>query len=277
MLNQLLIEIQDQTIKIPVISDMSCTLTEGWMVRLLETLLKQKDGVFLDVGVNLGQTLIKVKAIAPTITYVGFEPNPACVFYVKELIKINQFENCTLIPVGLFTEDTILSLECIYDNPVDSAASLIKDFRPDRTVYHTIAVPVFLFQTVAKTVAIAPIGIVKIDVEGAELEVVQSLYQTLHDSRPIVLLEVLPVYSDQNRMRQARQTELEHLFKQLNYVFFRVTKTVEDGFIGLQTIDAIGIHADLTRCDYVVMPKESIGTLEAMIVTELGNELGTVL
>ena len=261
MLNQMAIAINDQTINIPILAGMSCNLSEVWMISLLERLLQGKAGVFLDVGVNLGQTLIKVKAIAPQMPYVGFEPNPACVFYVKELIKLNQFADCTIVPIGLFTEDTILSLDCIYDNQADSAASLIKDFRPDRTVYHTMLVPVFSFQTITQALTLAPISLVKIDVEGAELDVVKSLYQTLCEQRPIVLLEVLPVYSSSNTMRQERQEALEQLFKQLNYVFFRVVKTAADAFVELKAIDAIGIHADLTQCDYVVVPKEDVETL----------------
>ena len=52
---------------------------EPWMFPLLGALLRQFPGVFVDVGVNVGQTLTKVKAIEPGRSYVGFEPNPVCV------------------------------------------------------------------------------------------------------------------------------------------------------------------------------------------------------
>lgn len=249
------IKIQDRKIKIPVILGLSCKLTETWMISLLNNILKQKEGAFLDIGVNLGQTLIKVKGIELKREYIGFEPNPTCVFYTKELIKNNKFENCTILPVGLFTEDNVLSLECINNTEVDSAASLIKNLRHS-IIQHRIPVPVFRFQTIANILNIDKISIVKIDVEGAELEVVKSLYSVFNDYRPIVILEVLPVYSNEKKMRKERQEELEQLFCELNYLFFRVDKSANNTYIGLKKIKEIGIHSDLNQCDYVVIPNE---------------------
>lgn len=256
------IKIQDRKIKIPVILGLSCKLTETWMISLLNNILKQKEGAFLDIGVNLGQTLIKVKGIELKREYIGFEPNPTCVFYTKELIKNNKFENCTILPVGLFTEDNVLSLECINNTEVDSAASLIKNLRHS-IIQHRIPVPVFRFQTIANILNIDKISIVKIDVEGAELEVVKSLYSVFNDYRPIVILEVLPVYSNEKKMRKERQEELEQLFCELNYLFFRVDKSANNTYIGLKKIKEIGIHSDLNQCDYVVIPNELENELEA--------------
>lgn len=257
-----IIKIENTSIRIPVILGLSCELTETWMISLLSNLLKKKEGAFLDIGVNLGQTLIKVKGIELNREYIGFEPNPTCVFYVKELIKENKFENCTILPVGLFTEDNVLSLECINNTEVDSAASLIKNFRHS-IIQHRIPVPVFRFQTIANILNIDKISIVKIDVEGAELEVVKSLYSVFKDYRPIVILEVLPVYSNEKKMRKKRQEELEQIFSELNYFFFRVEKSASNAYIGLKKISEIGIHSDLEQCDYVVIPNE----LEAQLVS----------
>jgi FkbM family methyltransferase len=259
------IKIQNRNIKIPLILKLRCDWSEVWMIGLLENLLQVQEGVFLDVGVNLGQTLIKVKAIAPQRKYIGFEPNPACVFYIKELIKANQFVDCTIFPVGLFTEDTVLTLDCINDTEVDSAASLIKNFRPDHAVYHQLMVPVLRFQSITNALNIQTVGIVKIDVEGAELEVVKTLYPLLTEQRPLVLLEILPVYSVENMMRKERQEELEQLFEQLNYSFYRVSKTINDEFIGLGKIEKIGIHSNLNQCDYIVIPDELIAKFQGVV------------
>ncbi|MBT9315658.1 FkbM family methyltransferase [Leptothoe spongobia] len=255
------IKIEDNDIKIPTISDLSCTLTEAWMIGLLKHLLRKKQGAFFDVGINLGQTLIKVKGVELKRKYIGFEPNPTCVFYVKKLIEKNQFEDCTIVPVGLFTEDKMLSLECLTDSEFDSSASLIENFRSGQTIYRRILVPCFRFENIRDTVNSDNVGIVKIDVEGAELEVVKSLYQLLKTQQPIVLLEILPVYSTENTMRKERQEELERIFNELNYSFFRVEKD-KNTFVGLKKIENIGIHSDLNQCDYVFMPNELVSEIQ---------------
>jgi FkbM family methyltransferase len=269
------ISIQGQRIKIPLIAELRCTLTETWMIGLLEPLLKANPGTFLDIGVNLGQTLIKVKGIEPGRKYIGFEPNPACVFYAKELIKSNAFKDCTIFPVGLFTEDSVLSLECIDKADGDSAASLVKDFRPNHVIHQKILVPVFRFQSLANALNFDKVGIVKIDVEGAELEVIQTLRSMLQVDRPIVLVEVLPVYADENIARKVRQEALEQILGELDYLWFRVQKTAGDTFVSLSRIQQIGVHADLRHCDYVVVPKE-LETGISHLVAAVANGLAFI-
>lgn len=260
-----LIKINNQKIKIPVILGLSFNFTENWLINLLSHILRENNGAFIDIGVNLGQTLIKVKGIESRRKYIGFEPNSTCIFYVKELINTNQFTDCTIIPVGLFTENNVLSLECINDSEVDSAASLVKNFRSNSKIYHKILVPVFSFQSINNILNIDKIGIIKIDVEGSELEVVKTLYSILNNQRPIVLLEILPIYSNQNIFRKKRQEELEKIFEELDYCFFRVEKSDKDAFIGLIKIKTIGIHSNLNECDYVVVPNESVEKIQNLL------------
>lgn len=98
------------------------------------------------------------------------------------------------------------------------------------------------------------VGIVKIDVEGAELEVVKSLLNLIERDKPIILIEVLPVHSDENAFRKDRQEELEKIFT----VILRVEKTRANTYSGLRHVEKIGIHSDLTQCDYVVVTNEQL-------------------
>ena len=82
-------------------------IDELWMGQILGVLLKQNNGAFLDVGVNIGQTLCQVKSIDFQREYFGFEPNPACNMFVEELVRINKFPCVKIFPVGIFTEDSI--------------------------------------------------------------------------------------------------------------------------------------------------------------------------
>ncbi|MDA7977264.1 MAG: hypothetical protein MPJ50_00680 [Pirellulales bacterium] len=122
--------------KIPLtggLGDENLQLSEPWMTETLRRALPQCSGVFVDVGVNLGQTLIKLKCLEPERNYLGFEPNPACVSYVNRLIAANDYRGARLIPAGLFDANTVLELE-LYGGEVNSAASLVEGFRPAKTV-----------------------------------------------------------------------------------------------------------------------------------------------
>lgn len=98
--------------------------------------------------------------------------------------------------------------------------------------------------------------------EGAELEVVKSLLDLIKRDRPIILVEILPVYSAANTFRMDRQDELEQIFADAGYVALRVEKTPTVAYAGLKPVKKIGIHSDLTLCDYVVLPREQLAEVQ---------------
>jgi len=105
------------------------SISELWMSKILEKLVVINKGTFIDVGVNTGQTLLKIKSIKSDIKYIGFEPNPSCVFYVQQLVRINKIENTTLYPVGVADVTKLLELNFFSSASTDSSASIIADFR----------------------------------------------------------------------------------------------------------------------------------------------------
>jgi FkbM family methyltransferase len=102
--------IDGQPLKIPWIAGTILDVNlEPWMTDVLRALLPLLPGRFIDVGVNLGQTLAKLKVLEPGRPYMGFEPNPHCLGYVRHLIRANRFSGVDLIPVGLSTKDAIVN------------------------------------------------------------------------------------------------------------------------------------------------------------------------
>ncbi|MBK6566807.1 MAG: FkbM family methyltransferase [Saprospiraceae bacterium] len=67
-------------------------------------------------------------------------------------------------------------------------------------------------------------SVLKIDVEGAEWEVVKSFYPAIEKCKPIILMEILPVYSEQHVNRMERQKEIIQILHHLDYSVFRVVK-----------------------------------------------------
>ena len=236
-------------------------ISEPWMFDLLQKLLPLRKGVFIDIGVNTGQTLIKLKAVQDDREWVGFEPNPKCVYYVSELIKANQFRHCRLIPVGIFSREAILELEFYSDSDTDQAASVIENFRPGEKVFERVFIPVSSFERVNLLLGLQEIGIIKIDVEGAETEVMDSLRDALRKLRPLVMMEILPCYTSDNETRIGRQSQIEEMLRLLEYRIFRVMKPDGIKLEGLAPIAEIGIHGDLNMCEYVMAPAEIAGSI----------------
>jgi hypothetical protein len=87
------IKVNSVAAAIPIINGLgvgNLDLTEKWMAELIKRLIQIRSGVFVDVGANIGQTLIKLRAVAPDVDYVGFEPNPTCFHYLTKLVERNN-------------------------------------------------------------------------------------------------------------------------------------------------------------------------------------------
>lgn len=235
---------------IPKIHNLKSRVSEPWVLDLLQVLLEETEGAFLDVGVNLGQILVKTKVAEPQRRYVGFEPNAACVYYLQELIRVNGFKNCEIIPVALSDADGLGSLEFFGDDPSGPAASVVSDFR--NGAQSRCWVPTLCYESVAKAIDLDAIGVVTIDVEGGELEVLQTLEPQIVEHRPLVLLEILPTYSPERKERLRRQLEVEQLFRRTGYLLLRIHRA--NGRLSLEQIDDIGIHSNMDWCAYVACP-----------------------
>lgn len=245
--------------KVPVIKKLGIEniyMSEPWMISLLKKLNLQ-NGQFIDVGVNIGQTMLKLKSVNKKIEYIGFEPNPTCVFYSNELIQINQFKNTTIIPTGIADKNGILKLNFYSNNVSDPSASIVADFRPDQAVKYSQYIPVNTISNLSETISLNNVEAIKIDVEGAELEVIESLKDLIAKNQPVILIEILPVYTDDNKVRLERQQKIEAILKELNYLIYRVKK-LDNKFESIVQIETLGIHNDLNACDYVLMPKTKI-------------------
>ncbi|MFN7737035.1 MAG: FkbM family methyltransferase [Pirellula sp.] len=243
---------------IPLLGDLgysNLSLTEPWMTVLfkrLSPIFEADEFVFVDVGVNIGQTLLKLRSVFPDARYVGFEPNPTCVYYVNTLIDSNAFQNVSVFPVGISSTATVLSLNLYGEQSDDSAASLIENFRPEQRVYRSIHVPVFPVELITIP---EHIGFLKIDVEGAELEVLRGFAPQLREFRPVVLTEILPVYKEENLTRLERQESIERMMRDLDYRCYRAMHPA-GVFSELVSIDRIGIHASVEWSDYLWVPAE---------------------
>lgn len=236
-------------------------LRESWFSDISNFLLLDftSRSIFVDVGVNVGQTILKIKTIKPDVNYIGFEPNAACVYYAHELVKINQFTNVSIIPVGLGSESGLFKLYA--DNIYASGASIIENFRRGgKKIEFEYNINVLKGDDVLSNVD-GDVKLIKIDVEGFESDVIQGLTSIISSHKPVIICEVLPVYSDNNTARLSRQLKLESLLREHNYKMFQIIETNSS----ISPIEKIGIHGDMNRTNYIFCHSSESEKLEAAI------------
>lgn len=157
---------------------------------ILRRLLAQREGAFLDVGANVGQTLLCLLEIDPDRLYIGVEPQATATAGISAFLGANRMEGHTILTIGLSDEDGFADLGLSHAN--DVAASIHTAFRPEGFYATRMPVPVFRGDTVLAALNSPALGIVKIDVEGAEHMVLAGLNGTIARDRPHVVFELLP-------------------------------------------------------------------------------------
>jgi len=228
---------------------------EPWLNGPLQTLLDTNTGAFVDVGVNLGQTLLKVKTLHPARRYFGFEPNPLCVAYAKRLVAANAFSDCVVAPFGLSDAARALPLFSRADDPTDSSSTVVSGLYSTQESWTTSPVSVIRGDDALCALNVGRVGVVKIDVEGAELEVLQGLRGTLESHRPAVICELLPSYAAGGKrwaFRQPRTEAVVALMRELGYQLFRLLPS--GGATALERIDA---HGDPALTNYAFVPPDA--------------------
>jgi len=181
--------------------------------------------LLVDVGANVGQTLLQWYALGDKSSrYVGLDINVQCAAYVEHLINLNGLANATVLPVGLGDS---LRLDNLYltGNPtgVDPAASINTNLRTSD--FYSSKKTVLILPAAKLLPAIAAnasVVIVKIDVEGLELEIIESMHSWLASTPCDVtfIVEILPPsdFSDQNNQyRLDLHSEIFNLFDSLGY------------------------------------------------------------
>ena len=227
--------------------------TEEWLIPWLSLALRLTSGAFVDVGANIGQTLIKYRSLDRERDYVGFEPNPEAASFLIRLAQLNQL-NAKILPCGLSSAPSLLQFFQRWT--FDSTASIVHGFRPesdhpDNKRY----VPVLKGDDVLKEIEINAVGVIKIDVEGGELEVLDGLQETLKSSQPIIFCEILPTKKISDEIaafRRKRKDKTEQLLQSCGYAIYRLSKDRTE----MAPYRTFPDDADLNWCEYVFLPVE---------------------
>ena len=245
--------------------------SRSWKTTVIDKLEQKDAGVFVDVGANVGQTLLDLLDVRPTSQWFGFEPNVACANYLKELISANSLDQCLVIPVGLTTEAQCLPLYRGKGLVEDSGATIVPNLRPEK-LNDVDLVPCFRFDDIAQSLGVTRITFVKIDVEGSELGVLLGMRKHLKEFRPPILCEVLftDINADLSGHREIN-AKLMQFLDELDYAVVQLVRSPDQAHI----IDAKEIESFVAAywteenknlCDYVFLPKErKVHLLDALL------------
>jgi len=163
----------------------------------------KKGNVVIDVGVNIGETLLNIaSAIGNTGMVSGFEPNPVVFEKCKKNISLNpSLNNILLHPYALGKEPSELSLE-VRNERNRGMSSLSYSANSEKVKVATL-------DSYVQHKGLARVDLIKIDVEGFEMNVLSGAEQTINQFHPKLFIEL------DNDLLKRQQTSAKELINWL--------------------------------------------------------------
>ena len=138
--------------------------------------------VFLDVGAHIGRYTILVAKRAKDGLVIAVEPNPENYRILRKNVELNELNNVVALNVAAWNKDCELKM---YVGTTGSSHSLIKNYGLGSFIVKArVLDDILLYELKVKK-----LNCVKIDVEGAELKVLEGLRRTLRHHRPVLIIE----------------------------------------------------------------------------------------
>jgi len=254
--------VEGRRIKIPVVGGLKVGVSgEKFLLDILKLVLPKLEGAVVDVGVNLGQTLCKIKLVDTTRRYYGFEPNAACHAYLETLVRVNDWPNVTLFPCGLSDRTSILRLHVSAQDATDGLGSFLPSMeqRPEGVLNDAKCAVAFRFAELAQLIE-QRIAFLKIDVEGSELEVVRGMAATIRRDEPLVAIELMP-----DRTLVGRHEQTVALLQSLEYDVFCIKKDDDNRWAGLQPMSSYVFTIAASMTDYLAIPRSKPALLDVVL------------
>jgi FkbM family methyltransferase len=143
--------------------------------------------VFYDIGAHIGFfSLISAKMVGTSGHIYAFEPSIHNAKLIRQNVKLNNLENITIIEKAVSESEGVGKL-LLTDNPGGHTLEAVGN--PENIAGVSMVGVVTVDNMVFKR-KIKPPKLVKIDVEGAEIEVLRGMDHTISKYRPIIVCEI---------------------------------------------------------------------------------------
>lgn len=203
----------------------------------LYNLLTNKTNTIIDIGTNIGETIMNFAKLAHKNGNVhGFEPDALNYERCVENLKLNNFTNITLNKLGLGAQAGQFFIKV--DTPSNRGGNKISS---EYIGNNTQVVNIITLDQYAAGKKLKNVDLIKIDVEGYELNVLKGSATLLKEFTPTLFIEL-----DDNNLREQGDSAkaLISYLSQFNYI---ITNAENNKPVTEMT--------DFTNCHYDIICK----------------------
>lgn len=143
--------------------------------------------VVYDIGANLGFfSLVAARLVGPAGRVFAFEPAPDNAEAIRRNAELNLLTNIVVIPRAVFSRSGSARLQVVDDQ----SWSRLEEFGEHPDTERVLEVETVTIDELVGSGELPPPALVKIDVEGAELAVLEGMRATIDEHRPAIVCEL---------------------------------------------------------------------------------------
>lgn len=217
-------------------------------------ILKPGDTV-LDIGANIGVVTVWLSKLVGDQGQVHtFEPNPELQSILEKTLVRNEMSNTRLHPIALGAEEGSLELRIPQGHP--GMGSLVRNRETSNC--DVVEVPVRPLSKIAAEEGIKSIRLLKIDVEGFEVEVFKGGREVLLETRPEAIIFEL----NEKLEGQVSEQPVIKILRDFGYKFFSIPKC----FVRMH-LDYFDPNSSnqLIGHDFLAVPEESYEKIAKLV------------
>ena len=142
--------------------------------------------VFFDIGANVGYyTVLASRSVGRSGSVVAFEPVVRNLVFLQQHVNLNKADNVKILPFALSDKSSIASFSLGQNSAMGHLAA--SNGENNAISNNLVYVPTVSLDEIAAKLNLAP-DVMKIDVEGAEMEVFRGARETLKKAKPTIFL-----------------------------------------------------------------------------------------
>jgi FkbM family methyltransferase len=166
---------------------------EPEVTRALEHILQKRiEGAFVDIGANIGYHTMAVATRFPERDIYAIEPLPWLAAQIRASVEINKLTHVTVHQTALSGATNETKPLLVRDENTGGSSFYAMDGLDLVSVSSRVTVPVTTLDSLRHH--IGPIGVIKIDVEGHEIDVFAGASHTITFDHPIIIMECSPLF-----------------------------------------------------------------------------------
>lgn len=182
------------------------TLQKNFVAGLYEKHYKLKRGdIVIDAGAHIGTFSIKAaKIVGPEGLVIAIEPDSSNLSFLKRNLEENKLNNMVIIPKGIWSREDKLMLH------LSSSTEGHGFYQGDAKENESTEVEVNTIDNMLREMGIKKVNFIKMNIEGAEVEALKGMDNTLGDNDVKVAIEAHHIVGGQKACEIVRP-QLENM------------------------------------------------------------------